>query len=178
MSEFSRGYGAKIKKAKMFLKANLEKEIKILYPKLNPANKGQYLALKEKLNDIIEDEVKGVILRSLCDDYENGEKCSMYFFSLEKYRSKQKTISKIKLDDGSFTSDAKIILEECRKFYKKLYNKNMNVNLNFHREFFTNITTPKLSEQDKQFCETNLTIAELLKNLKSFRKKKVQDLIG
>ena len=69
-------------------------------------------------------------------------------------------------------SDAKIILEECRKFYKKLYNKNMNVNLNFHREFFTNITTPKLSEQDKQFCETNLTIAELLKNLKSFRKNK------
>ena len=156
----------------MFLKANLEKEIKILYLKLNPANKGQYLALKEKLNDIIEDEVKGVILQSLCDDYKNGEKCSMYFFSLEKYRSKQKTISKIKLDDGSFTSDAKIILEECRKFYKKLYNKNMNVNLNFHREFFTNITAPKLSEQDKQFCETNLTIAELLKNLKSFRKNK------
>ena len=74
----------------MFLKANLEKEIKILYPKLNPANKGQYIALKEKLNDIIEDEVKGVILRSLCDDYENGGKCSMYFFSLEKYLSKQK----------------------------------------------------------------------------------------
>ena len=48
----------------------------------------------------------------------------------------------------------------------------MNVDLNFHREFFTNITTPKLSEQDKQFCETNLTIAELLKNLKSFRKNK------
>ena len=69
-------------------------------------------------------------------------------------------------------SDAKIILEECRKFYKKLYNKNMNVDLNFHREFFTNITAPKLSEQDKQFCETNLTIAELLKNLKSFRKNK------
>ena len=74
----------------MFLKANLEKEIKIFCPKLNPANKGQYLALKEKLNDIIEDEVKGVILLSLCDDYKNGGKCSMYFFSLEKYLSKQK----------------------------------------------------------------------------------------
>ena len=101
-----------------------------------------------------------------------GKNVQCTFFSLEKYRSKQKSISKIKLDDGSFTSDAKIILEECRKFYKKLYNKNLNVNLNFHREFFTNITTPKLSEQDKQFCETNLTIAELLKNLKSFRKNK------
>ena len=36
MSEFSRGYGAKIKKAKMFLKANLEKEIQILYHKIKP----------------------------------------------------------------------------------------------------------------------------------------------
>ena len=101
-----------------------------------------------------------------------GKNVQCTFFSLEKYRSKQKSISKIKLDDGSFTSDAKIILEECRKFYKKLYNKNLNVNLNFHREFFTNITTPELSEQDKQFCEKNLTIADLLKNLKSFRKNK------
>ena len=98
------------------------------------------------------------------------------FFHL-KSTSLSKKNSKIKLDDGSFMSDAKIILEECRKFYKKLYNKNMNVNLNFHREFFTNITTPKLSEQDKQFCETNLTIAELLKNLKSFRKNKSPGLV-
>ena len=96
----------------MLLKANLEKEMENLYPKLNDINKHQYLNLKEKLNDIIEDEIKGVILRSLCNDYENGEKCSKYFFSLEKYRSKQKTISRIKLEDGSFTSSAPVISNE------------------------------------------------------------------
>ena len=93
------------------------------------------------------------------------------FFSLEKYRSKQKTISRIKLGDGSFTSDAKVILNECREFYKKLYSKNDRVDIFAHQEFFTNVTTPKLSEEEKEFCETELTIKELFKNLKCFQKK-------
>ena len=77
-----------------------------------------------QLNEIIENEIKGSILRSLCREYEEGEKCNKYFFSLEKFRSKQKTLSRIQLSDGSFTSDEKKILNECRLFYKKLYSKN------------------------------------------------------
>ena len=178
IGEFSRDYGAKIKKAKRLLRLNLEKQIEILYPKLNDANKHQYLSLKEKLNDIIEAEIKGVVLRSLCDDYENGEKCSKYFFSLEKYRSKQKTISRIKLEDGSYTSNTKVILNECKMFYQRLYSKNENVRLNAHQEFFDNVTTPKLSEEEKQFCETDLTLNELYKNLKTFQKNKSPGLDG
>ena len=84
IGEYSREYGAKIKKAKRLLKSNLEKEIKMIYSTLNDDNKNHYIYLKEKLNDIIEDEVKGTILRSLCDEYENGEKCSKYFFFIRK----------------------------------------------------------------------------------------------
>ena len=146
IGEFSREYGAKLKKAKMLLKYNLLKELQVINSNLNEQNKEQYQNLQDQLNEIIECEVKGLILRSLCDDYEKGEKCSKYFFSLEKYRAKQKTMSRLKLRGGSFTSDAKTILNECRLFYKTLYSKNMNVDPSAHPDFFTNVTTPKLSE--------------------------------
>ena len=125
---------------------------------LNEDNKARYRSLQEQLDSIIETEIQGVILRSLCDEYEQGEKCTKYFFSSEKYRAKQKTISRLKLGDGSFSSDANIILEECRKFYKKLYSRNLNVNHRLYPEFFNNVTIPKLSEKQKQLCESKLTV--------------------
>ena len=76
IGEFSRNYGAKIKKAKMILKLELEKELKLLQDNLHETNKNQYKLLQNQLNEIIENEVKGSILRSLCQDYEEGEKCS------------------------------------------------------------------------------------------------------
>ena len=140
---------------------------------LNEENKAHYRSLQEQLDSIIETEIQGVILRSLCDEYEKGEKCTKYFFSLEKYRAKQKTISRLKLGDGSFSSDADIILEECRKFYQKLYSRNLNVNPSLYPEFFNNVTIPKLSEKQKQICDSKLTVRELFKCLQTFNFTKI-----
>ena len=71
------------------MKNQIEIELKNLNANLNEENKLQYQSLQDQLNEIIENEVKGVILRSLCNDYEKGEKCTKYFFSLEKYKAKQ-----------------------------------------------------------------------------------------
>ena len=178
IGEFSRSYGAKLKKSKILLKSNLEKELEKLSLDLNEENKAHYRSLQEQLDSIIETEIQGVILRSLCDEYEKGEKCTKYFFSLEKYRAKQKTISRLKLEDGSFSSDADIILEECRKFYQKLYSRNLNVNPSLYPEFFNNVTIPKLSEKQKQICESKLTVQELFKCLQTFSKNKSPGLDG
>ena len=178
IGEFSRGYGAKIKKAKLLLKCSIEKQLQTFSLNLSESNKEKYKSLKDQLNEIIEDEVKGSILRSLCDEYEQGEKCSKYFFSLEKYRAKQKTISRLKLSDGSFTSDVKKILNECRNFYKNLYSKNINVDPLAFPAFFSNVTTPKLTENQKKFCDTNLSEEELFKILKTFRKNKSPGIDG
>ena len=117
-------------------------------------------------------------LRSLCEEYEQGEKCSKYFFSLEKYRAKQKTLNRIKLADGSVCSDSKNILYECRTFYKNLYSLNKNVNLNLHPEIFTSVLAPKLTAKQKSFCDAPLKLEELLLTLKSFRKNKSPGLDG
>ena len=176
--EFSRKYGAKIKKAKNLIKAELEQELKQISFNLNGLNKARYINLQEQLNEIIDQEIQGIILRSLCEEYEQGEKCSKYFFSLEKYRAKQKTINRIKLADGSLCSDPKTILQECRAFYRNLYSQNKTVNPNYHPDFFTRVPAPKLTAQQKSFCDAKITLDELFKTLKSFRKNKSPGLDG
>ena len=79
---------------------------------------------------------------------------------------------------GPFTSDGKIILNECRLFYKNLYSKNENVEPGAFPHFFTNVTTPKLTEDQKDFCDTELTEEELLNVLKTFSKNKSPGLDG
>ena len=176
--EFSRNYGAKLKKAKNLIKSELEKELKTLSENLNETNKTQYKKLQDQLNEFIEQDIQGLILRSLCEDYEQGEKCSNYFFSLEKYKARQKTINRVKVADGSFSSDSKTILQECRAFYKNLYSKNENVNTNSFEEFITRVPVPKLTAQQNSFCESNITLGELFKTLKSFSKNKSPGIDG
>ena len=57
--EFSRNYGAKIKKAKILLKNKLEQELKEVSLNLNGTNKTQYNNLKEQLDEIVEQEIRG-----------------------------------------------------------------------------------------------------------------------
>ena len=100
---------------------------------------------KEFAIDIFENEVKGVILRSLCEEYERGEKCTSYFLSMEKYRAKQKTINRLKTSDGSYTTDPKIILKEVKSFYEQLYSKNNTVDPESGADFVANTDIPKTS---------------------------------
>ena len=123
IGEYSRNFGAKLKKAKKILRENLEKELSILTSQLDVDSKNRYQALKLQLNEIIEHEIKGSVLRSLCKDCEEGEKCTKYFFNLERYNAIQKTITCLRGSKGGLVTDQKDILEECRQFYMNLYSK-------------------------------------------------------
>ena len=61
---------------------------------LKQDNIWQYESLKQQLDDILEYEVRRSILWSLSENYEDGEKCTTIFFSLEKHKSKEKTFTK------------------------------------------------------------------------------------
>ena len=178
IGEFSRNFGTNLKKAKILLKSNLEAELAQISQTLDDSNKIKYKNLKAQLDEIIEHEIKGSILRSLCRDYEQGEKCTKYFFSLEKSKCKQKTITRLKSAEGSLISEPKKVLEECRLFYKKLYSKNSDVNPDNFPFFSANDHIPKLDEEQKQSCENELTEAELHETLKSFAKNKSPGLDG
>ena len=100
------------------------------------------------------------------------------FFSLEKYKAKQKTISSLKLDNGTLINDGGEILEECRRFYSELYSKNLNIDENVGTNFFQNSDSPKLNLEQKEYCDRSIDEDEILKCLKTFKRINVLEWRG
>ena len=178
VGKFSRNFGAKLKKAKALLKTSIEKDLQELAHNLDNDSRIKYQNFKQQLDEIIEHEIKGCVLRSLCKDYDEGEKCSEYFFSLKKIKSYQKTITCLRKSDNTVTIDPNEILEECRKFHMKLYSKTLNVDPSNYPHFLQEISIPKLSDEKKQDCEQIITERELFETLKKFKKNKCPGLDG
>ena len=152
------------------IKENLENELKQISQELNSESKIKYENLKLQLDQIIENEIKGSVLRSLCRDYEEGEECSRYFFNLEKCKASQKTITCVRGSNDSLVTDQKLILEECRLFYKKLYTKNYDVDSDSFDRFTCNSSIPKMDKEDQLICDKKLSEHELLVTLKALKK--------
>ena len=76
--------------------------------------------LKEKMDKIYEEEVKGIILRSRARWHEHGEKNSRYFLNLEKRNHIKKHVRKLRLS-GVITSDPFEILHAEKESYESLY---------------------------------------------------------
>ena len=153
IGEFSRNYGAKLKKAKNLLKTNIEAELGQLLGFTDLDSKNRYQILKSQLDEIIENEIQGSILRSLCKDYEDGERCTQYFFSLEKTKGTQKTITSLKKADGTLIHENSAILKECRQFYMNLYKKNEAVSHEKLYHFMADDNIPKITEDMKNDCD-------------------------
>ena len=66
-------------------------------------------------------------MRSKAKWYNEGEKNTKYFLSLEKRHFKQSTISHIKVSENVFISSDEDILCECMSFYKNLYESKVTV---------------------------------------------------
>ena len=122
---------AKIKKAKMLREEEeLEKKINMLQRQIDLGcdNANEKLAINiqleqktKELEKIIECKIRGAIMRAKCRWYNEGEKNSKYFLSLEKRHYKNGAISELKLGKNEFASSDKEILSECETFYRDIY---------------------------------------------------------
>ena len=76
--------------------------------------------LKEKMEQMYDKKVEGIIIRSRARWYEHGEKKSKYFFNLEKRSHIRNHIRKLRLS-GVITVDPFEILEGEKKFSENVY---------------------------------------------------------
>ena len=83
-------------------------------------------ALKDEWGQIIEHRTRGAIIRSKTRWYNEGEKNTKYFLTIEKRHFKQGTISQLKTNDNDFITTDKEILTECKSFYEQLYTSRKN----------------------------------------------------
>ena len=122
---------------------------------------------KKELEEKIFDRTKGVMFRSKAKWYEEGERNTKYFYSLEKAKYNAKTCFKIFNSQGSEITQPQEILQEQKKFYEELYRKDENVNFNMENTFEIFVPQDIKSQQEKQLNQEDL--ASALKSMKNNR---------
>ena len=150
---------------------DMENHLRKLY-KLNVLHPGKYSAdirnCKNELNNLLLCNIEGSKIRSRAKLFDSSEKPSRYFLRREKKRSKKKLITSLQTEDGR-VSDNPSIRNVCYNFYKQLYtSSSIDKDL---LDYFTH-DLPQLSEEDRLFCEGNITYDECFEALKSFANNK------
>jgi len=78
---------------------------------------------KQKLNDLIDQRINGILLRSKAEWVEGSEKNSKSFANLENKKAKQKRISQLKDNTNNIETNQNNILNQIKVFYQHLYEK-------------------------------------------------------
>ena len=108
----------------------LEKEVLALERKLeenNPSEPHREIMQtelrikKQQLEEIIGSKTQGAIIRSKVKWYNEGERNTKYFHSLEKRHFNSKTIRNLVTDNGTRISTDVEILQEAKNYYESLY---------------------------------------------------------
>ena len=152
----------------------LEKRLKQAEIRLgeNPSeeNMENWQATKSNLENLYEDKIKSYILRSKAQWYEEGEKNTKYFMSLEKRNKSKSSIRQLCLENGDITCNPKIIQNELNNFYKKLYSsRTENVDQRQAELFLQSAELIKLQGEDKASCEGPITLQEIRKVIPLFK---------
>lgn len=130
----------------------------------------RYKEVKYELEKIDDEKIKGAIVRSKVQWYEEGEKSTRYFLGLEKNRSVKKHVQKLTLSNGETTTCPKEIMSIATSFYKDLYS-DKHSNFDYGTEkIFEHIKT--LDNVDQEECEGNITTQECLNVINKLSKNK------
>ena len=147
-----RGFTVMYSKSKAKARKNEEINLQIKANELrqkaerNPAD-------KRVLNELLATNLRA-ILRSKVRWFEHGERNTKYFLNLEKRNFCQKSVTKLKLKDDTYTYDQFDILQEEKQFYESLYtSKNVEAEKFSHSPFFKPDNITPLSQEDKLACE-------------------------
>ena len=136
------------------------------YDVLNHEQFENLLAMKCELNDLIDEHTKKIIFHSRCKWYEDGEKNTKYFYSLEKAKYNAKTIHAVFDESGSLVK-GNDVLQVQKVFYSKLYSRDESVQFNIGR-----LSENCLTDEQKSMGEEKLSkceVGDAIKSLKNNR---------
>ena len=117
----------------------------------------QYESVKSELACLEQSQINGLIVRSKARWTEQGEKCSKYFFSLEKHNYELKHITSVCTDEGVEIDTPKGVLSELHSFYKQLYTP---TNTTSEMDFTEFNAQSVLNQFDCKVLERDITITE------------------
>lgn len=132
---------------------------------------------KSLLNEIQKEKIEGVMLRSRSRYADLGEKPTRYFFNLEKRNFTSKVIHKLVNEEGEEVSDTSDVLKCQTNFYKSLYSE-VETDNSISIQTVLGDNEIKLSDEESQELEGELTHSELAYALRNMKNNKSPGLDG
>ncbi len=127
---------------------------------------------KRELQKMRETYLQGVMIRSRARYYEEGEKPSKFFLSLEKKKFIQKVINKVCVGDNHITNPQDI-LQEQKSFYNRLYTSKQNItNPRLYDTFLSAKHITPLKDSENLKCEGMITLEEVILAIKNMKNNK------
>ena len=130
----------------------------------------KYTEIKNELENINAIKTEGFRIRSKSEYIEHNEKGNKYFIAMEKRNARINNISRLILENGRIETSPKEILLELHNFYKSLYSSRI-YDQSIEDHFFT-CNVPKLSEENKELCDNQITMCECEMALHKMKKDK------
>ena len=169
---FTVKYSARKKRSKENTLAILDKKIKKQQDKLTDKileneifsnikeNKQHMEKLIRERDEIIEQKVRGSLVRNRREWLQYGEKNSKMFFSLERANYKRKNRYQLINEEGKMITENKLILKEQHKFYTNLFTSK-NIPTERVKNYLKTIDLPKLTEEDNEILKQDISVEEI-----------------
>nr|BAC82613.1 pol-like protein [Danio rerio] len=154
------------------LKEKLENELK----NENGKNIQKIKELQGRLNEMEEEKFEGARLRSKAKFTVEGEKCTKFFFDLEKRRGKSEMIREIRSKNGNVVEQHEEILEEIRSYYEKLFCTE-GIKEKEKGELL-NLIKSRVEEGEKRECDEEIREEEIKRAISGLNKKKSPGIDG
>ena len=116
-----------------------------------------------ELDEVYQDKARGAFVRCRRKWLEQGQKCTKYFFNLEKQNFELSSLSKLKIND-LISDDEKQISQFVTDFYKRLYGADQLDEVDMMKldmaEFLKGIEpdTKKIDDNFKSICDQKISI--------------------
>ena len=161
-------------------KAQIEKQQAVLQngqldSNLFTDHESQICQIEKDIDEIMQQKTEAAMLRCREQFYDGGEKCTLYFFNLEKRKANKKVIKALKTSKGNTTYNSRIILKELESFYSKLFTSN---GMTPTEEYLGNIEMPKISNSDRTFLDSPITLSVIKIAIKQLAVDKCPGLDG
>lgn len=132
--------------------------------------------IQEELKEIEENKYKGAMLRSKAKYLVEGEKCTKFFFDLERKKGRSEMIKGIKKGNGEIIETSGEILNETREYFEKLFSAE-GVKEEEKKELMELIKT-KVGEEEKEECDRSISKEEIEKAINELNKRKSPGIDG
>ena len=166
---------AKEKRSSFFARINSYIQELQSAPNITPETQQILEQQRNELNILLKNQAEGALVRSRVQHFNEVDTSSSYFFNLEKHHSQSKTLSCIRLPDGTVTENPEEIRKHCRNFYKQLYS-HVPTDEGALGSLLYNLT--KLDPRDAEDLDAPLRLEELDFAVKQLGKNKTPGFDG